>query len=74
MMLNIQVYFLIIFYMLMLPIVFKILMGLRLEALFKRGIGRLEVTLLYIILTVSLSKLFLDYVIDIFTLITQIFD
>lgn len=70
---NINVYFTVIFYILMLPIVFKVLMSLRLEQLFKRGTGKNEVIILYIILTVSISKLFLDYFIDIFTLIKEIF-
>ncbi|MDO4925824.1 MAG: hypothetical protein Q3980_09190 [Turicibacter sp.] len=70
---NIQVYFMIIFYILMLPIVFKVLMSLRLEQLFKRGTGRSEIILLYLILTISISKLFLDYFVDIFTLIKEIF-
>ncbi len=70
---NIQVYFMIIFYILMLPIVFKVLMSLRLEQLFKSGTGRSEIILLYLILTISISKLFLDYFVDIFTLIKEIF-
>lgn len=70
---NIQVYFMIIFYILMLPIVFKVLISLRLEQLFKRGTGRSEIILLYLILTISISKLFLDYFVDIFTLIKEIF-
>ncbi len=70
---NLQAYFMIIWYILMLPLVFKVLLSLRLEQLFKKGTGRNEVVLLYLILTVSISKLFLDYFIDIFTLIKQIF-
>ena len=46
---NINVYFTVIFYILMLPIVFKVLMSLRLEQLFKRGTGKNEVIILYII-------------------------
>ena len=72
-MMNIKVYFMIIFYILMLPIVFKVLMSLRLEQLFKRGTGKSEIILLYFILTVSISKLFLDYFVDIFSLIKEIF-
>ena len=70
---NIQTYFMVIWYILMLPLVFKVLLSLRLEQLFKRGTGRSEIILLYIILTVSISKLFLDYFVDIFTLMKQIF-
>ena len=70
---NIQAYFMIIWYILMLPIVFKVLMSLRLEQLFKKGTGRQEIILLYMILTVSISKLFLGYFTDIFSLIKQIF-
>ena len=44
---NIQAYFMIIWYILMLPIVFKVLMSLRLEQLFKKGTGRQEIILLY---------------------------
>jgi len=44
-----------------------------LDQLFKRGTGRSEIILLYIILTVSISKLFLDYFVDIFSLMKQIF-
>ncbi|MEE1237330.1 MAG: hypothetical protein UHI85_04565, partial [Turicibacter sp.] len=71
--LNIQIYFMVIWYILMLPLVFKVLLSLRLEQLFKRGTGRSEIILLYIILTVSISKLFLDYFVDIFSLMKQIF-
>ena len=70
---NIQAYFMIIWYIFMLPIVFKVLMSLRLEQLFKIGTGRQEIILLYMILTVSISKLFLGYFTDIFSLIKQIF-
>lgn len=70
---NIQVYFMIIWYILMLPIVFKLLLSLRLENLFKRGSKQSEIILLYAILTVSISKLFLDYFSDIFLLIKEIF-
>ncbi|MBQ1785199.1 MAG: hypothetical protein II005_00495 [Turicibacter sp.] len=70
---NIQTYFMVIWYILMLPLVFKVLLSLRLEQLFKRGTGRSEIILLYIILTVSISKLFLDYFVDIFSLMKQIF-
>ena len=48
-------------------------MSLRLEQLFKKGTGRQEIILLYMILTVSISKLFLGYFTDIFSLIKQIF-
>jgi len=73
-MMNIQAYFLIIFYILMLPIVFKVLSSLRLESFFKKGTRPSEIVLLYFILTVSISKLFLDYFVDIFTLAMQIFN
>lgn len=56
----------------MLPIVFKMLLGLRLEQLFKRG-TQTEIRLLYIILTVSISKLFVDYFIDLFNVLAKIF-
>ena len=71
---NIQAYFLIIFYILMLPIVFKVLTSLRLESFFKKGTHPREIVILYFILTVSISKLFLDYFIDIFNLAIQIFN
>ena len=70
---NIQAYFMIIWYILMLPIVFKVLMSLRLKQPLKKGTGRQEIILLYMILTVSISKLFLGYFTDIFSLIKQIF-
>ena len=57
---NFQAYFMIIWYILMLPIVFKLILSLRLESLFKRGSDRYTIVLLYLIITVSLSKLFLD--------------
>ena len=71
--LNIQTYFMVIWYILMLPLVFKVLLALRLYQLFKRGTGQSEIILLYIILTVSISNLFLDYFVDIFSLMKQIF-
>lgn len=55
---NFQAYFMIIWYILMLPIVFKLILSLRLESLFKRGSDRYTIVLLYLIITVSLSKLF----------------
>ena len=70
---NFQAYFMIIWYILMLPIVFKLIVSLRLESLFKRGSDRYTIVLLYLIITVSLSKLFLDYFTDIFYLLKQIF-
>ena len=70
---NFQAYFIIIWYILMLPIVFKLILSLRLESLFKRGSDRYTIVLLYLIITVSLSKLFLDYFTDIFYLLKQIF-
>lgn len=70
---NFQAYFMIIWYIIMLPIVFKLILSLRLESLFKRGSDRYTIVLLYLIITVSLSKLFLDYFTDIFYLLKQIF-
>ena len=70
---NFQAYFMIIWYILMLPIVFKLILSLRLESLFKRGSDRYTIVLLYLIITVSLSKLFLGYFTDIFYLLKQIF-
>ena len=70
---NVQAYFMIIWYILVLPIVFKMLMSLQLEKLFKRGTHRNDVIILYIVLTVSISKLFIDYFIDICTLLKSIF-
>jgi len=70
--LNIHAYFTVVWYIIMLPIVFKMLLGLRLEQLFKRG-TQTEIRLLYIILTVSISKLFVDYFIDLFNVLAKIF-
>ena len=70
---NFQAYFMIIWYILMLPIVFKLILSLRLDSLFKRGSDRYTIVVLYLIITVSLSKLFLDYFTDIFYLLKQIF-
>ena len=70
---NFQAYFMIIWYILMLPIVFKLILSLRLESLFKRGSDRYTIVLLYLIITVSLSKLFLVFFTDIFYLLKQIF-
>ena len=70
---NFQAYFMIIWYILMLPIVFKLILSLRLESLFKRGSDRYTIVLLYLIITVSLSKLFFFFFTDIFYLLKQIF-
>ena len=70
---NVQAYFMIIWYILVLPIVFKMLMSLQLEKLFKGWTHRNDAIILYIVLTVSISKLFIDYFIDIFTLLKSIF-
>ncbi len=69
---NIHAYFTVIWYIVMLPIVFKMLLSMRLEQLFKRG-SQTEIRLLYIILTVCISKLFVDYFIDLFNVLAQIF-
>ena len=69
---NIHDYFTVIWYIVMLPIVFKMLLSMRLEQLFKRG-SQTEIRLLYIILTVCISKLFVDYFIDLFNVLAQIF-
>lgn len=69
---NIHAYFTVIWYIIMLPIVFKMLLSMRLEQLFKRG-SQTEIRLLYIILTVCISKLFVDYFIDLFNVLAQIF-
>lgn len=69
---NIHAYFTVIWYTIMLPIVFKMLLSMRLEQLFKRG-SQTEICLLYIILTVCISKLFVDYFIDLFNALAQIF-
>ena len=45
---NIHAYFTVIWYIIMLPIVFKMLLSMRLEQLFKRG-SQTEIRLLYII-------------------------
>ncbi|HAX73929.1 MAG TPA: hypothetical protein DCY20_10440 [Firmicutes bacterium] len=69
---NIQAYFTIIWYIVMLPIVWKVLLATRLEQLFKKG-STFEIKFLYIILTVVISKLFVDYFLTLFTLIKQIY-
>lgn len=69
---NIHAYFTVIWYIIMLPIVFKMLLSMRLEQLFKRG-SQTEIRLLYVILTVCISKLFVDYFIDLFNVLAQIF-
>ncbi|MGL4336389.1 MAG: DUF1146 family protein [Turicibacter sp.] len=69
---NIEAYFTIVWYIIMLPIVFKTLLALRLEELFKKG-ATVEIKLLYILLTVCISKLFVEYFLDIFMLVKEIF-
>lgn len=69
---NIEAYFTIVWYIIMLPIVFKTLLALRLEELFKKG-ATVEIKLLYILLTVCISKLFVEYFLDIFALVKEIF-
>lgn len=70
---NVYAFFMVIWYILVLPLVFKMLLSLRLEQLFKKGTHRNDIIILYIVLTISLSKLFIDYFIDIFSLMKQLF-
>ncbi len=69
---DFKVYFTIIWYIVMLPIVFKVLLALRLEQFFKKG-ATVEIKLGYVLATVIISKLFVDYFVEIESLVRQIF-
>ena len=70
---NFHAYFKIIFYILILPISFRMLMALRLEDLFKRGTPRQVIVAFYFLMSVAVSQLFISYFIQVFTLVSQIF-
>ena len=68
---DVQLYFSIVWYIIMLPIVFKVLLAMRFEELFKKG-STTEIRLFYMIATVVVTKLFVDYFIDLGHLIQDI--
>ena len=71
---NVHAFFQIVFYILMLPIVFRVLLSMRLETLFKKGVRQSHVLALYFLLSISISKLVLDYFIDIIFLLISLFE
>ena len=61
-------------YILLVPLVFSLLSRLRLEEAFRKGSHPWQVTLLYIVLTLAISRLVIDYFTGIFSLLGQVFN
>ena len=68
---NVLTYFTIVWYILMLPVVFRVLLAVRFDHFFKKG-ATVEIKLFYMIATVVISKIFVDYFIDLGQLLQQI--
>ena len=71
---NVHAYFQIIFYIMMLPVSFKVLTSMRLEEYFKRGTQRQVIVAFYFIASIALSQLFIDYFVRVISLAFQIFE
>lgn len=65
--------FLIIMHIALLPMVFHLLKHLRIEDMFKRRTPPNVITLLYLVLTIAITQLVIQYFTTVFTLIQQIF-
>ena len=58
---------------LLVPLIFSLLSRLRLEEMFRKGSHAWQGTLLYIILTLAISRLVIDYFAGILSLLAQVF-
>jgi len=60
-------------YVLLVPLIFSLLTRLRLEEAFRKGSHSWQITLLYVVLTLAISRLVIDYFVGIFSLLGQVF-
>ena len=65
--------FIVILHLALLPLIFHLLKFLRLEELFKRHTPPNIVTLMYLVLTIAITQLVIQYFVTVFTLIDTIF-
>ena len=65
--------FIIIMHLALLPLIFHILKFLRIEEIFKRHTPPNIITLMYLILTIAITQLVIQYFVTVFTLIDTLF-
>lgn len=65
--------FIITLHLALLPVIFHILKFLRIEEMFKRHTPPAIITFLYLILTIAMTQLVIQYFVTVFTLIDDIF-
>ena len=70
---NVGNLFIIILYLALLPLIFHLLRFLRLEEMFKRHTPPNIITLIYIVMTIAITQLVLQYFVTVFTLIDTVF-
>jgi len=63
----------IVLHLALLPLIFHVLKFLRIEEMFKRNTPPNMITLMYIILTIAITQLVIQYFVTVFTLIETIF-
>lgn len=65
--------FIIFMHLALLPLIFHLLKFMRLEEMFKRNTPPNIITLIYLILTIAITQLVIQYFVTVFTLIETIF-
>jgi len=65
--------FLILLHLALLPIIFHLLKFLRIEEIFKRHTPPNIITAMYLVLTIAITQLVIQYFVTVFTLIESIF-
>ena len=70
---NLMPLFIVGLYVLLVPLIFSLLTRLRLEEAFRKGSHSWQITLLYVVLTLAISRLVIDYFVGIFSLLGQVF-
>jgi len=63
----------IVMHLALLPLIFHILKFIRIEEIFKRNTPPNIVTLMYLLLTIAITQLVIQYFVTVFTLIDDIF-
>ena len=65
--------FVIVMYLALLPVIFHLLKFLRIEEMFKRHTPPNIITLMYLVLTIAITQLVIQYFVAVFALIETIF-
>jgi len=65
--------FIIIMHLALLPLIFHILKFIRVEEIFKRNVPPNIITLMYLVLTIAITQLVIQYFVTVFTLIEDVF-